>query len=160
MNLRVGSAFDLHQLKSGIELKIGGISIPNDKGSLGHSDGDVLIHTICDAILGALNLGDLGKYFPSTDDSIQGMDSKDILKKIMEVMQKHGAEIVNIDSTVILERPRLSIYVPSMKKSLSEILGIEENRISIKSKSADGSGSIGSGDAVAAFCTLLITFNT
>lgn len=157
MNLRVGSAFDIHKLESGIELKIGGITIPHDKGSLGHSDGDVLIHATCDAILGALNLGDLGKYFPSSDESIRGINSTEILEKIVDIMQKHGAQIMNLDSTVILEEPRLSAHIPSIKKSISETLGIEENRISVKSKSADGIGQIGGGNAIAAMVTLLIT---
>jgi 2-C-methyl-D-erythritol 2,4-cyclodiphosphate synthase len=156
VNFRIGSGYDVHRLVENRALWIGGIQIPNNKGALGTSDGDVLIHALCDAILGALNLGDLGKIFPSDDPKNKGISSLLILKQIVEMMRKENASIVNIDCTVILEEPKLSGYIPKIKEKLSHNLNCTEDLVSIKSKSNDGLGYIGQGDGIASICTVLL----
>ncbi len=156
MTFRTGSGFDIHRLENGIPLFIGGIEIPYHKGSVGHSDGDVLIHALCDAILGALNLGDLGKYFPPGDDSIKGISSIILLTKINSLMLDHHAKIGNIDCTIILQEPKISRYIPEMKKVLCGVMSIDEDKLSIKSKTTDGLGLIGDNEAIASLCSVLI----
>lgn len=156
MTFRTGSGFDIHRLKDGIPLFIGGINIPFHKGSLGHSDGDALIHALCDAILGALNLGDLGNYFPSNGDSAIGLSSITILKKIDLLIVDHGATIGNIDCTIILQEPKISSYIPEMKQLICDIIHVREDQLSIKSKTTDTLGSIGESEAIAALCTVLV----
>jgi len=156
VKLRIGLGVDTHRLEDGIPLFIGGVKIPFHKGSLGHSDGDVLIHALCDSILGALNLGDLGFYFPSEDESIRGLRSSIILKKINELLQENNASIVNIDSTIILQRPKLKNYISDMKDVICSILHIEKEKLSIKSKTTDHLGLIGQGDAISAMSTVLL----
>ncbi len=156
MKIRIGSAFDIHRLEEGIPLIIGGIEIPYHKGSKGHSDGDVLIHVICDAILGALNEGDLGKHFPSSDDSLKGISSSEILVRVMDKMTLRNARIINIDSTIILQEPRMSPHLQAMKEFLSPRLNITSDQLSIKSKTSDHIGQVGENKAIAAKCSLLI----
>ena len=158
MSFRIGSGFDIHKLTEGIDLIIGGVKIQHSKGSLGHSDGDVLIHAICDALLGAMNEGDLGKYFPSSDESIAGMNSMIMLETMNKLLLQNNAVINNIDSTIILQEPRITPYIPEMKKNICRSLGIHENSLSIKSKSADHLGVIGREEGIAALSHVLIEF--
>ena len=126
-NLRIGFGFDVHQLNEGCDFNLGGIIIPHKKGSVGHSDADVLIHAICDALLGAANLGDIGKIFPDTDSKYKNIDSKILLKDVVKLLADKNYSIVNIDSTICLQLPKLSGYIPKMKDVLSKSIGMVES---------------------------------
>src|SRR6266480_57635 len=132
MPYRIGSGIDFHKLAEGRELWIGGIKIPHYKGSIGHSDADVLLHAICDALLGAACLGDIGEHFPDTDEAYKNIDSKILLRRVIELIKKQGYTIINIDSTVCLQSPKIKPYVLSMQKVMAAILDISEKDISIK----------------------------
>jgi len=123
MSFRIGFGFDVHQLKEDLDFWLGGIIIPHTKGGLGHSDADVLIHTICDALLGAANLGDIGKHFPDTAAEYKGIDSKILLKEVMVLIRNKGYEIGNIDSTICLQTPKIGPYIPEMQKDISYLYG-------------------------------------
>jgi len=156
MKIRVGFGFDVHQLKEGANFFLGGIKIPSTKGSIGHSDADVLIHAICDALLGAANLRDIGYYFPDTSDKFKDIDSKFLLKEVSELLIKNGWTIGNIDTTVCLQQPKISVYIPEMKKQLSSVLNIEEEDISIKATTTEKLGFVGREEGVAAYAVVLI----
>lgn len=153
---RIGFGFDVHQLTAGRKLILGGVVIPFEKGLLGHSDADVLLHAICDALLGAAALGDIGKHFPDTDPLYKGISSITLLKHVIELLKQHGYEIGNIDVTVVLERPKIAPYVDSMKKNISVSLGIRENQISIKATTNEGMGFIGVGEGAVAYAVATI----
>lgn len=136
--VRIGQGFDIHRLVEGRKLILGGIEIPYDKGCLGHSDGDVLIHSIVDAILGAIGERDIGYHFPNNSDDIKDIDSKIILKKTINLAYSKGFKIINIDSTIIINKPKLQPYIPDMRKTLSEIIKISTNMITIKAKTTEG----------------------
>ncbi|MCF7804155.1 MAG: 2-C-methyl-D-erythritol 2,4-cyclodiphosphate synthase [Candidatus Marinimicrobia bacterium] len=152
MTVRVGIGYDVHQLVPERDLVLGGVTIPSDKGVLGHSDGDVLTHAIADALLGAANLGDIGEHFPSSDDNIAGISSLEILKKIRQKILNTGYEIGNIDATIVLQEPKIAGYLPQIKANLSEILTIEQSLISIKATTTDHLGFAGRGEGAAAMC--------
>ncbi len=154
---KIGYGFDVHQLVENRKLILGGIEIPFEKGLLGHSDADVLIHAICDAMLGALALGDIGKHFPNNDPSYKDADSKILLKKVNELINANGFIIGNIDSTVILEQPKLLNHIPQMRKVIAEILDTGIENISIKATTNEGMGFIGKGDGCAAHAVVLLT---
>lgn len=154
---KIGYGFDVHQLVENRKLILGGIEIPFEKGLLGHSDADVLIHAICDAMLGALALGDIGKHFPNNDPSYKDADSKILLKKVNELINANGFIIGNIDSTVILEQPKLLNHVPQMRKVIAEILDTGIENISIKATTNEGMGFIGKGEGCAAHAVVLLT---
>jgi len=135
---KTGIGFDIHRFEKGRKFIIGGIEIPYEKGLYGHSDGDVLIHSISDAILGALGRPDIGYYFPDTDEKIKGIDSRKILEKVIKFLKEDGYEIVNIDSVIICEKPKILPYSEEIKKSLSEIICIEKERINLKGKTTEG----------------------
>lgn len=156
MSIRVGIGYDVHRLEEGYPLWIGGISIPHSKGSVGHSDGDTLIHAICDAMLGALALGDIGQHFPDTDPSLKGVDSKLLLKKVNELIVDKGYRIGNIDSTVSLQKPKLKDYLPKMKEVLQKILNLPQGSISIKATTTEGLGFVGREEGIAAHVVLLL----
>ena len=153
---RIGNGYDVHQLAVGRKLFIGGIEIPAGKGLLGHSDADVLLHAICDALLGALALGDIGRHFPNNDDAYKNIDSKVLLEKVFELVSREGYEINNIDSTVILESPKLMGYIPEMKKGIARILKCDGEQISIKATTSEKIGFIGREEGAAAFATVLL----
>ena len=157
MKNRIGQGLDVHQLSTGIPLIIGGVSIPFKRGSKGHSDGDVLYHAIVDAILGALALGDIGQYFPSTDESYRNVDSCEFLIYTQSLIREKDYEVSNIDATIILQEPQLSIYIAEMKKNISKILVISTEVISIKATTTDYLGFIGSGEGIAATAVALLT---
>ena len=156
MNYRIGFGYDVHQLVSGRDFWLGGIKIPFEKGGLGHSDADVLIHVICDALLGASNLGDIGKHFPDNSNEFKDIDSKILLKNVMELIRKNNFEIVNIDSTVCLQLPKLAPFIDTMKLELSNCMGIDVNDISIKATTTERLGFVGKEKGISAYATVLI----
>ena len=154
---RIGFGFDVHQLTEGRSFILGGIEIPHYKGPLGHSDGDVLIHAVCDALLGAANLRDIGVQFPDTSIEFKNIDSKILLKKVIRLLSDHDYTIGNIDSTVCLQEPKIKDYIPAMQKVLAETIGIEMDQISIKATTTEHLGFVGRGEGVAAYSVALIT---
>ena len=156
MNFRVGFGFDVHQLKEGLDFWLGGIIVPHTKGGLGHSDADVLIHSICDALLGAANLGDIGKHFPDTDPKYKGIDSKLLLKEVMVLIRKKGYEIGNIDSTICLQTPKIKLYIPEMQKVIAACMRVDTDLVSIKATTTEKLSFVGREEGVSAYATVLI----
>lgn len=156
MKTRVGIGYDVHRLAEGRKLILGGIELKYHKGPLGHSDADVLVHAICDALLGAAALGDIGRHFPDSDDSYKDISSLILLKKTMELVKKAGYSLGNIDATLVLEEPRVSNYIPDMKNTISSTLGCDEGQISIKATTTEGMGFTGQGDGISAYAIALI----
>ena len=156
MNYRIGFGYDVHQLVSGRDFWLGGIKIPFDKGGLGHSDADVLVHVICDALLGAANMGDIGKHFPDSSEEFKDIDSKILLKNVLKLIRKNNFEIVNIDSTVCLQLPKLAPFIDTMKLELSNCMGIDVNDISIKATTTERLGFVGKEKGISAYATVLI----
>ena len=156
MNYRIGFGIDFHQLVEGRDLWIGGVKIPFAKGAMGHSDADVLLHAICDALLGALSLGDIGKHFPNTDDTYKNIDSKILLEKTFTLIQEKKYAVVNVDTTVCLEQPRLMQYADAMRAIISNILRISIDDVSIKATTTEMMGFIGKGEGLAAYATVLL----
>jgi 2-C-methyl-D-erythritol 2,4-cyclodiphosphate synthase len=154
--LRIGQGIDFHRLENGLKLRLGGILVPSDKGCVAHSDGDVLLHAICDALLGAAGLSDIGHQFPDSDEQYRNIDSTILLKKSFELVKEKGFRIVNIDSTVCLEQPKIASYIPSMKESISGILMVPSENISIKATTTEKLGFIGRGDGISALATAMI----
>ena len=143
MNMRVGFGFDVHRLEDDKPFFLGGIKIPHSKGAVGHSDADVLIHTICDAILGAADLRDIGFHFPDSDGKYKGIDSKILLKDVMALVRKEGYELSNVDATIALQVPKVNPYVPEMKSVLAQTMGVKQDQISIKATTTDYLGFVG-----------------
>lgn len=156
MAYRIGFGIDFHQLVEGRDLWIGGVKIPHHKGALGHSDADVLLHAICDAMLGALALGDIGMHFPDTDASFKNIDSKILLKKTFELIQSKGYRIVNIDSSVCLEAPKIKKYGASMREVIAEIVQVGIDDVSIKATTAEKMGFIGREEGLVAYANVLL----
>ena len=156
MNIRVGFGFDVHQLTEGRELWLGGVQIDHSKGALGHSDADVLLHAICDALLGAANLRDIGYHFPDTQGEFKNIDSKILLSKTAELLSKEGWQIGNIDCTLVMERPKIMPHVESMKSAIAKSAGIEASAISIKATTNEKMGFIGREEGVVAHAVALI----
>lgn len=156
MDIRVGQGYDVHQLSENESLILGGVNIPHSKGTVAHSDGDVLIHAICDALLGAANLRDIGFHFPDNDANNKDIDSTLILKKVTTLLKKEGYSIGNIDSTICLQTPKLKNYIESMKEKLSLVLGIEKNDISIKATTTEKLGFVGRTEGISAHAIALI----
>ncbi len=156
MSYRIGSGVDFHRLVEGRELWIGGIKIPHSRGALGHSDADVLIHAICDALLGALSLGDIGVHFPDTHAEFKNIDSKILLEKTMALVQKEGYAVVNIDSTVCLQAPKIRPYINQMQNAIAAIIGSNESDISIKATTTEQLGFAGREEGLMAYATVLL----
>ncbi|MBA4168032.1 MAG: 2-C-methyl-D-erythritol 2,4-cyclodiphosphate synthase [Chitinophagaceae bacterium] len=156
MSYRIGSGMDVHQLVEGRALWLGGVLIPHHKGALGHSDADVLLHAICDALLGALSLGDIGMHFPDTDASYKNIDSKILLKKTWQLIRERNYSVVNIDSSLVLESPKIKQYSGEMKKVIAGILDIGEDDISIKATTNEKMGFIGREEGLVAYATVLL----
>lgn len=159
MKIKVGFGFDVHKLVEGEELWLGGVKIPSLKGTLGHSDADVLIHAICDALLGAINQRDIGYHFPDTDPKYKGIKSVELLAKVCDLVIESGYTVSNIDSTISLEKPKLSDFIPEMKIALSSSTCLSENDISIKATTTEKLGFTGREEGVAAYCVALIKKN-
>jgi 2-C-methyl-D-erythritol 2,4-cyclodiphosphate synthase len=153
--MRIGMGYDIHRLVDGRRLLLGGVAIPYTKGLMGHSDADVLTHAICDALLGAAGLGDIGRHFPDTDPAWAGIDSLDLLSRVMDMIGD-GWDIVNLDATVIAEEPKISPYRNQIRKRLAGILGIDADRINIKATTAEGLGAVGRKEGIAAQCIVLL----
>lgn len=156
MSYRIGSGIDFHQLKEGRDLWIGGVKIPHTKGALGHSDADVLLHAICDALLGALCLGDIGVHFPDTDAAYKNIDSKILLKKTIELITNQGYAVVNIDSTLCLEQPKIKPYTEKMREVIAAIVGVTMKDISIKATTTEKMGFAGREEGLVAYATVLL----
>jgi len=156
MNIRVGFGFDVHQLKEGLDFWLGGIIVPHTKGGLGHSDADVLIHTICDALLGAANLGDIGKHFPDTDPKYKGVDSKLLLKDVIKLIREKGYELGNVDATICLQTPKIGPYIPKMQKVLADCMSVDTDLVSIKATTTEKLSFVGREEGVSAYTTVLI----
>ncbi len=154
--LRVGSGFDSHQLAPGHPLLLGGIEVPYERGLVGHSDGDCLIHAVCDALLGAAGAGDMGEHFPSSDERWRGASSVTFLAEVRRILADRGFEIENVDATVIAQAPRLGAHLPAMRRRLAEGLGVAEGQVSVKVKSADHMGALGRGEGLAALAAALV----
>lgn len=159
MNFRIGFGFDVHQLKENYDFWLGGIKIPHTKGAVGHSDADVLIHVICDAVLGAADLRDIGFHFPDIDPKYKGIDSKKLLKEVFTLLRKEGYELGNLDTTICLELPKVNPHIPEMKRCLAKVMAIEENQISIKATTTEKLSFVGRQEGVSAYCTALIYKN-
>jgi 2-C-methyl-D-erythritol 2,4-cyclodiphosphate synthase len=155
-NYRIGHGYDVHRLEEGADFWIGGIKLEHTKGAVGHSDADVVIHVICDALLGALNLRDIGFHFSDTDKKYKGIDSKKLLKKVIDMMRKKNYEINNIDVTVMAEYPKLSPHINEMQNVLSRVMEIEKNLLSIKATTTEGLGFVGREEGIAATCVVLL----
>ena len=156
MKLRIGFGIDVHRLDTGIPLIVGGLEIPSDIGAVGHSDADVLLHAICDAILGAANLRDIGHHFSDKDPQYKGIDSKILLAKVVDLMKKHEYSVVNLDSTVILEYPKLNPHIPEMQSIIAELLEVEIDAVSIKATTHERVDSFGESKAIKAYATVLL----
>tara|TARA_Y100000589_G_scaffold281957_1_gene279185 strand:+ start:396 stop:875 length:480 start_codon:yes stop_codon:yes gene_type:complete len=156
MSLRVGFGFDVHRLDEGQPFFLGGIKIPHSKGAVGHSDADVLIHTICDAILGAADLRDIGFHFPDSNEKYKGIDSKILLKDVMALVRKEGYELSNVDATIALQVPKVNPYVPEMKSVLAQTMGVTPGQISIKATTTEKLSFVGREEGVSAYAVALI----
>jgi 2-C-methyl-D-erythritol 2,4-cyclodiphosphate synthase len=156
MSFRIGSGVDFHKLVEGRQLWIGGINIPHHKGALGHSDADVLLHAICDALLGAASLGDIGLHFPDTDAAYKNIDSKILLKKTMELIRSEGYAVVNIDTTLCLESPKIKPYAGQMQEVIAGITGLTIKDVSIKATTTEKMGFVGREEGLVAYATVLL----
>jgi 2-C-methyl-D-erythritol 2,4-cyclodiphosphate synthase len=154
--VRVGIGYDIHPLVPGRKLILGGVEIGYEKGLEGHSDADVLIHSICDALLGAANLGDIGLHFPSDDPAYKDAPSTDFLRAVVELLRKEGKQIENMDAVIIAQKPRISPFFDRMKQTIASAAGISVDKVSVKAKSPEGIGAVGSGEAIAAFSVALV----
>ncbi len=156
MSFRIGFGVDFHQLGEGRKLMIGGVHVPHEKGCIGHSDADVLLHAICDAMLGAACLGDIGVHFPDTDDKYKNIDSKILLKETIDLITNAGYTIVNIDSSVCLEEPKIKPFILQMQQTTAAILNVKENAISIKATTTERMGFVGREEGIVAYATVLL----
>tara|TARA_A100000171_G_scaffold32739_1_gene31123 strand:+ start:161 stop:637 length:477 start_codon:yes stop_codon:yes gene_type:complete len=156
MKIRVGFGYDVHRLEEGKDFWLGGIKVPHTHGAVGHSDADVLIHVICDALLGAANLRDIGFHFSDKDPKFKGIDSKILLKEVVVLVEAKGFSIGNIDSTICLELPKVNPHIPEMKRCLAGVMGMDEEDISIKATTTEKLGFVGKAEGVAAYATVLI----
>ena len=159
MKIRVGFGYDVHQLKDGLDLWLGGIIVPHTKGGLGHSDADVLIHTICDALLGASNLGDIGSHFPDTDPKYKGIDSKKLLSYVIKLIREEGFSLGNIDSTICLQKPKIRPYISQMQEVLANCMQVDADQISIKATTTEKLSFVGREEGISAYSTVLIHKN-
>ena len=156
MGFRIGFGYDVHRLEPGIPFWLGGIEVPHEKGALGHSDADVLIHAICDALLGAAALGDIGTHFPDTDPAYKGIASTLLLKQTGELIREHGFRVGNIDSTVCLQVPKIKPFIPRMREEIASCLGIETSEVSVKATTEEKLGFTGREEGVSAYAVALI----
>ena len=159
MSYRIGSGVDFHQLKKGRELWIGGVNIPFEKGADGHSDADVLLHAICDALLGALALGDIGIHFPNTSEEFKDIRSTILLQRTIELIKQKGYSVVNIDSTICLQKPKIKEHTSEMRKVIAGIVNISEDDVSIKATTTEEMGFVGKGKGIMAYATVLLMKN-
>lgn len=156
MNFRIGHGYDVHVLKEGLRLVLGGVEIPYTKGFVAHSDGDVAIHAICDALLGAAALGDIGLHFPDTDAAYGGIDSKILLRRVVALLQEKGYQIGNVDCTIRMQRPKLRPYIDTMRRTLADAMGVGDDRVSVKATTTEHLGFEGREEGVSVSAVALI----
>ena len=156
MKIRVGFGFDVHRLVEGRELWLGGIRLEHSMGLLGHSDADVLIHAVCDALLGADHLRDIGYHFPDTDSAYEMIDSKILLRKTVELLAEKGYAVGNVDATICAERPKLKAFIPEMQRVMAKVMGVDEDDVSVKATTTEKLGFTGREEGIAAYATVLI----
>ena len=156
MQYRIGVGYDVHQLQEGKPLILGGITIPHHKGSIGHSDGDVLIHAICDALLGAAALGDIGRHFPDTSAEFRGIDSKILLKRSLDLVRKQNYKVGNIDTTICLQQPKIAPHIEAMVQTLSTVLEVDAGQVSVKATTTEGLGFVGQETGISAYAVALL----
>jgi 2-C-methyl-D-erythritol 2,4-cyclodiphosphate synthase len=157
MNIRIGQGIDFHRLETGLDLWLGGVKIPSEKGCVAHSDGDVLLHAICDALLGAAGLRDIGYYFPDTDNKYKNIDSKILLKNTFDLIRQKGYSVNNIDSTICLEKPKVSPFIREMKKTISAIVETEPDDVAVKATTTEKLGFTGREEGIVAIAVVLLT---
>jgi 2-C-methyl-D-erythritol 2,4-cyclodiphosphate synthase len=157
MNIRVGQGFDVHRWVENRPLRLGGVDIPHDLGLMGHSDADVLLHAIMDALLGAAGLGDIGRHFPDTDEQFKGIDSRELLKRVYGEISKSSWQVVNLDATVICQKPKLAPYIPAMESSIAEILNTSTSCVNIKATTTEKLGFTGRGEGAGAQAVVLLS---
>jgi 2-C-methyl-D-erythritol 2,4-cyclodiphosphate synthase len=154
--MRVGLGYDIHRLVSGRKLVLGGVTIPYEKGLMGHSDADVLVHAVCDALLGAANLGDIGVHYPDTDPALKGVSSIKLLESTHNMLKEHGFIIINIDSIIFAEKPKVMPFRAEMEKNIARAIEIDPECVNVKATTTEGLGMIGKGEGIGAMCTALI----
>lgn len=155
--MRIGSGYDVHRLEEGYKLIMGGVQIEYEKGLKGHSDADVLVHAIMDALLGAAALGDIGQHFPDTDPQYKGISSLKLLAHVAALLKEHGYGIGNIDATIIAQRPKMAPHIPTMRSNIAEVLGVDPDQVNVKATTEEGLGFTGAGQGIAASAVCLIT---
>ena len=156
-SFRVGFGYDAHRLVAGRPLVLGGVQVPYERGLEGYSDADVLLHALIDALLGAAGLGDIGTHFPSSDPSLEGISSLDMLSRVMKMVSAAGWRVENLDATIVAQQPRLSPHTPAMRAAMAAALDIEQARVNVKAKTTDGLGFTGAGEGMAAYCVVLLS---
>jgi 2-C-methyl-D-erythritol 2,4-cyclodiphosphate synthase len=154
--MRIGQGFDAHALIAGRKLVIGGVAIPHEKGLAGHSDADVLIHAVCDALLGAAGLGDIGKHFPDSDARFKGIDSRKLLREVARLLKERGLTVANVDATIIAQAPKMAPHIPVMRANLAADLGIAPDAVNVKAKTTEKLGFVGRGEGIAAEAVALV----
>lgn len=155
--IRIGHSTDIHRLEEGYKLIIGGVRVPHYKGSVGHSDGDCLLHTVCESLIGALSLGDLGKLFPDTSEEFKGIDSSLLVKKVLKEVKRRGYRVVNIDSTIFLQTPKLANYIAEMRQNIALLLDIDIEFVSVKATTSERVGMVGREEAIQTESVVLVT---
>lgn len=155
--IRIGHSTDIHRLESGNRLIVGGVTIPHYKGSVGHSDGDCLLHTVCESLIGALSLGDLGKLFPDTSEEFRGINSSLLVQQVMKEVRQRGYRVVNIDSTIYLERPKLQEHITAMRENIASLLDIDVEYVSVKATTGERVGTVGREEAIMTESVVLVT---
>lgn len=158
-SMRIGQGYDVHQLREGLPMFLGGVRIDSPTGFVAHSDGDVAIHALCDALLGALALGDIGHHFPDTSDEFKGMDSKILLSRVMDIIREKGFKIGNVDITIALQAPKIGAYVPAMRETLAGVMGIGIDRVSVKATTTERLGFVGRGEGCEVWAIALLESN-
>ena len=159
MDIRIGQGYDVHAIRTGLPMWLGGVRIPSETGFVAHSDGDVAIHALCDALLGALALGDIGHHFPDTSDEWKGVDSKLLLAKVCELIAEHGYAVSNVDITIALQAPKIGAYVPQMRECLAGVMGIPADRVSVKATTTERLGFVGRGEGCEVWAVALLCKN-
>ena len=155
-DFRIGNGYDIHALGEGLPLVLGGVKIPHTKGCIAHSDGDVLLHALCDALLGALALGDIGQHFPDTSEEFRGIDSRKLLERVVAMVRGAGWQVVNADLTLLAQKPKIAPYVPQMRETIAPILGVELSRVSVKATTTEKLGAIGREEGISAYAVVLL----
>lgn len=154
--MRIGQGYDAHRFGAARPLVLGGVAVPHDQGLLAHSDGDVLVHALCDALLGAAALGDIGRHFPDTDPAYAAIDSRILLRRVMAALTHRGLRVLNADMTIVAQRPRLAAHLPAMQANLAQDLGVDVGQVNVKATTTEGMGFTGRGEGIAAYAVVLL----